>query len=69
MGSSSIRFLGLVAKAAPVINFSFVAVKSGDQVVYGGFTGSVGSGDTEYMTFFLPRSSDYPPLLARRTAS
>ena len=35
----------------PAVKFdlAFIGVKSGDQVVYGGFTGSVGPGDAEYL--------------------
>ena len=33
------------------LDFAFVVVESGDQIVYGGFPGTVGSCDAEYLAF------------------
>ncbi len=40
------------------LDFAFVAVKSGDQVVNSGFAGSVRTGDAEYLPF-LPLKAQF----------
>ena len=44
--------VGRFARDWPTVKLdaAFIAVKTGDQIVYGGFTGSVGPGDAEYLT-------------------